>query len=312
MLTKQPSFAVEVKRDDKARVALQSERHRKNKELSKLVSQNRMEEATRLIRDGGANMHEDSLILAAEKGYEEMVRRLLELGANMHAEDGKAFTQACKFSHIAVLEILVKQGNTTRYGGEWLKVLSSNAGSEPDARVVEIIVLTHQKAIEMRYDRIAELRQFVSMNDEFKPSKKYDKALADMKQESSHFLVSFETEGNDFPPSTLPSSEAMDRLTASFVPVVEQMKADKRIHAVGVAVMGLQVMQMFAIGLYCYQHSRLSASKVLPEKSQTERERLKLAHGKMQRCLGNYLAPLLPKVSKIVLFMMTLLQPNTS
>lgn len=161
---KQPSGLVgEVKRDDKAKVATQTERHRKNLELGKLVKNNRVEEVVRLIRDGGANIHEDALILAADKGYDEMVRRLLELGANMHAEDGKAFIQACKYSHIPVLELLVKQGNTTRYGGEWLKVLAQNANAEPDPRVVEIVVLTHQKAILMRYDRIAEQRQFVQV-----------------------------------------------------------------------------------------------------------------------------------------------------
>jgi len=207
--------------------------------------------------------------------------------------------------------MLVKQGNTTKYGGEWLKVLAANANAEPDSRVVEIIVLTHQTAIERRYDRIAEQRQFVLLNDDLKASKKYEKALNDMKQESSNFVVTFDMEEEDFPPSTLPAFEAMDRLTASCSLALEQMKADKRIHAIGVALMAHQVMQLYAVGLQSYNLSRLSSSKVLAEKGQIERERLKAAHVKMQRCLGNYLAPLLPKVSKIVQFMMTLIQAGT-
>lgn len=305
----------EVKRDDKAKIATQDEHRRRNQELSKLVRSNRVEEVVRLIRDGGANIHEDALVTAAEKGYEEMVKRLLELGANIHAEDGKAFTQACKFSHIPVLELLVKQGNTTRYGGEWLKTLSQNAVSEPDPRVVEIIVLSHQRAILNRYDRIAEQRQFVTMNDEFKPHKRYDKALGEMKQESTHFVATFDDPAPEATTtaaaSTLPSVEAMERLNASFAPIVEQMKTDKRAHAVGVATLALQAMQLFAIGLFCYHHTRVSASKLLPEKSPSERERLKQAHTKMQRHLGNYLGPLLPKISQIVHFMMELVKNPT-
>lgn len=226
------------------------------KDLQKSVANNREEEAEILI-DRGANIHDMTLVLACEKGYVSMASMLVRKGANVHSDEGKAFIQACKFSHAPVAELLWKFGNMNTYAAGWLTRLAET-DADPDHRIVEMILRKHRGSIEARCARIAEARIHLLTYDTFRPNKKYDTALEAITKTANSsrlFTETYEDAAQDDErkaPDVLPMPENTMEMVKSLAILVKQMRQDRRAHAEGIAGMVHQILVLYDNNLSCY------------------------------------------------------------
>jgi hypothetical protein len=201
----------------------------------------------------------------------DMVRMLLANGACVHTHDGSAFRQACAYSNVDIAELLCEHGNMAPYCSVFLeKLVSAKArNQQPNQAVVDLLLSTHKKAIQSRYERVQEsYKGALAFDAKKKKNEVYERTFALLSQNQSEFASTFRD------PKPLHQSpqvnqvnlllEALlgkggskknpnrDKSDVKEKGAVEQLKQDGRTHALGVAVLVVQILEMYHAALQAY------------------------------------------------------------